>query len=438
VIGKANALQALGRTAEAHELYQALIEHYPNMVEASAETVYFAGENYRQSGRLDEARLFFESIQDPALQYRAALGLGLIFLEEKKFDVALDSFKTAEGSAERPVREEAIMHRAEVFMRLGNYASAEEALTELRSVYPYGKKADAAALMLAKLRRREGKTSEAVALLKTLIYRRSPAGEALDELEAMLLEAKDRDPDELVKLWATAGPWLLDPSRTNAVVKIAPDLRRSGKPFLDVCAWLIKYGSEEAKAAAWLMLADFRADLGDTSTALFYIKRAKVSGHSDDTARIMAKVHLARGEARKASEAILTVREIRETDLLLLIEAMQKDKYDGATVAFLEQALRKTAVSASTSVRAADILHDNGKPKPALAHYRAAVAAAPDPANRDERTAADVEWAHYRISLIAGGTEGAESLKAIRAAKNAVGRLAAAELKGAELRGKVE
>ncbi len=437
VLGKANTLQSLGRTAEAGTLYQALIEHDPKTVSASQETLYFIGENYRQAGKLRDARLYYESVKDPVIKFRALLGLGRIALEEKNPAAAVLCFTSAVPSPERTVRREAILSRAEAQLMLGKDAEARAGLEDIRNNYPYGKAYDQAVLLTAKLDRKQGKHSEALASLKTLIYRRSPSAAALDEIESIVLDMKDKDPAQFLRLWGEAGRWLLDPSRAATIVKVAAALRYSGKPFLDACAWLIKYGPEDTKAEGRLLLADFYADLGDVPTAWTYIGRTKIKGHDDDLLRVKARIYLANRDAQSASEAILSLREPVEADALRLLEAMPSLRNSDRAEAFCERILGDRTASAGTLVRFADVLYGQGKKQKALEYYRAAVAVKHGPPG-DTGGAADREWARYRTASIAGGAEGRESLAAIQSSRTAVGRFAAAELKSAGLQRKVD
>ncbi len=438
LISRAITLQALNRNEEAHKLFREMIEHDPELVRSSPETIYNLGESYRRVGKLNDARIFFELVKAPAFKYQAARGLGLIALAEKRYDDAVAAFTTAAESPERDLRREAIMNRADAYMQMGKTDEAQAALIEIKKDYPYGKQYDAALVLLARLYRTQGKYSESIALLRELILRRTPVDAALDEIEAIFNEAKDRDPDQFLKLWTTAGRWLLDPSRARSIVKIAPHLRSAGKPFLDVCFWLTKYGPEDVRSEAWLLLAQFSADLGDTASARTYLKRANPAHSSDAILRIRAKIAVASQEARNAAELIMKVQAVNEDDILLLLDAMKLLTNIGKETAFCERALQKITVSPSTAVRFADILYAAGNRQKALVYYRAAVTAKPGKAVQDAKTAADAEWAYYRISVLAKGEDVENSLKAIQAANNAIGHFAAAELKRTQLQRRIE
>jgi len=438
LIKRAITLQALNRNEEAHKLFREMIEHDPELVRSSQETMYNLGESYRRIGKLNDARIFFELVKDPAFKYRAARGLGLIALAEKRFDDAVTAFTLASESPERSLRRESIMNRADAYMQMGKNDEAQAALLEIKRNYPYGKQYDAALVLLAKLYRTQGKFNESIALLRELVLRRNPVGAALDEIESIFNEAKDRDPGQFIKLWTTAGRWLLDPSRAKSILKIAPHLRSAGKPFLDVCSWLIKYGSSDVQSEAWLLLAHFYADLGDAAAARNYLKRANPAVSSDAILRIRAKIALASKEGRYAAEWIMKIHDASEDDVLLLLDSMKLLTNIKKEATFCERIIRNKTVSLTTAVRFADILYAAGNRQKALTYYRVAVAARPEKAPKDVKNAADAEWAYYRIATIAKGEDGENSLKAIQAANNVVGRFAAAELKGAQLRRKTE
>jgi tetratricopeptide (TPR) repeat protein len=268
--------------------------------------------------------------------------------------------------------------------------------------------------------------------------RRTPAAAALDEIEALFMEAKDRDPEQFIKLWNTAGRWLLDPSRARTLVKIAPHLRPAGKPFLDVCSWLVKFGPGDAQSAALLLLAHFYADLGDVAVAQSYLKRANPADGSDEVLRIRARIALASQDGPAASASIMKLQDANEDDVLLLLDAMKLLTNVKKETVFCDRAFQKKNYSLKTTVRFADILYATGSRQKALAYYRAAVAAKRGKSLKDVNTAADADWAYYRISAIAKGEDAENSLKAIQRENNSVGRFAAAELKGSQLRRRAE
>jgi len=433
--GKANSLQALGRTAEAHELYRTLLEKDPQAINSSPETLYNLAENYRETGRLNDAQIYFNSVKDSPWLEKAQIGLGTIAVAENRLESAAKYFTAAAASSERSVRRQAILSLAEVNLRQGRTDDAERALVEIRKTLPYGSQYDAAALLLARLYKARGRYHDSISLLKELIFRRTPSAAALDELEAILLDAKDRNHDEFVRLWNEAGRWLLEPSRSTTLLTIARGLRHAGRPFIDVCSWLIKYGPEDAKAEARLLLSDFYASLGDAATAAGYMQRAKVKAGSDEGLRVKARVSLANNDVESAAAALMAINRVRVDDTLLLLDIAPRLADNEKALDFCDKAFQQAPGSAETYVRYGDLLAAAGRKGDALRYYQAAVAAPPA---AGAKPSADVEWAHYRIAALGAGNESVNALKSIETAKGTLGRLASAGLKEAAIRGKVK
>ncbi len=435
--GKANTLQSLGRTAEAHEIYRMLIGTDPQAINASPETMYNLGENYRQTGSLEEAKIYLSTVKEPQLKEKAAIGLGLIALENKDYKTAMQQFTVAAASADRHIQRQAIMHRAEAYMQTGRLDEAEASLAEIRKSHPYGAEYDTAALLLTRTYRAKGNLKGAVSLLKELIYRRTPSQAALDELDAILVETRDRE--ALLKLWTSAGRWLMEPSRSASLLKIAEGLRYSGQPFLDLSAWLIKNGSDEVRSQTRLLLADYHAERGDAATAWGYLGRARIKGENDEVLRIKVKAYLANKDQLNAARAITTLTDLQEKDLLLLLDLMRslRNKDLEQTLQFCSRTFKKEPATPLVAVRFADILYDAGRAKEALAFYQAAVANVKPGAQNRSRTA-DSDWAQYRIASLTKGETSLSALQELQSAKGSLGRLATAELKVRALKEKVD
>lgn len=436
--GIPNALQALGRTEEAFKLYLSLLKTNPMDINSSPETLYSMGESFRLSGRNPDAKIYLGSIKEPPTKFRAEVGLGQIALEERRLHDAVRHFSEASGSPERVVRRQALTLRAEAYMKLGNFDDAEATLREVRNSHPYGKTYDSVLMNLARLSTVRGRPADAVPFLKELIYRRTPMPEALDELEKIILDAKDKAPAEFLQLWKSVGRWLMDASRSAALVKIARGLRSSGRPFLDLCSWLVKYGTEETKNEGRLLLADFYAELGDGATASGYLLRARAPGRDDDVRRIAAKIALLNRDERKAAEALLSLTAPREEDVLAVIGMMQSLKDVRKAAAFCEQAFQRTPGTPAAYARFADALYDAGRTDDALRYYQAATSARQAPVAAGARNAgdADREWAFYRISRLTQGEEHTRALTTIEKGKGIAARIAAADLRENSLRTK--
>jgi len=427
-LGRANALQSLGRTAEAHDIYRVLIGTDPQAINSSQETMYNLGENYRQTGSLEEAKIYLNTVKEPQLKEKAAISLGLIALAIKDHKTAIEKFTAAAASTDRTIQRQAIMHRAEAFMQTNRLDEAEASLVEIRKNHPYGAEYDTAALMLARTYRAKGNLNEAVSLLKELIYRRTPLNAALDELDAILVET--RDSDALLKLWTSAGRWLMESSRSASLLKIAESLRYSGRPFLDLCAWLLKNGSDDVKSQTRLLLADFHAERGDAATAWGYLNRARVKNENDVILRIKVKAYLANKDQMNAARALMAVRDLQDKDLLLLLSLMRsfKNKDLEQALQFCFRTFAKESAAPLVAVRFADVLYEAGKTKEALAYYQASVADG-KPGTLNQSRTADREWAQYRIAALSRGETSLLALQELQSSKSSLGRFATAELK---------
>jgi tetratricopeptide (TPR) repeat protein len=435
--GRANTLQSLGRTAEAHDIYRVLIGTDPQAINSSPETMYNLGENYRQTGALEEAKIYLNTVKELRLKEKAAISLGLIAMATKDHKTAIQQFTAAAASTDRHIQRQAIMYRADAFMQNGRLDEAETALAEIRKSHPYGAEYDTAALMLARIYRAKGNLNGVASLLKELIYRRTPSSAALDELDAILVETRDRD--ALLKLWTSAGRWLMESSRSSSLLKIAEGLRYSGQPFLDLCAWLVKNGSDEVKSQARLLLADFHAEGGDAATAWGYLSRARVYGENDPVLRVKVKAYLANKDQLNAARAIMALRDLQDKDLLLLLDLIRSLKNKD-----LEQALHfcfwtfaKESAAPLVAVRFADVLYDAGRTKEALVYYQAAVADI-KPGTLNQSRTVDREWAQYRIAALTRGETSLLALQELQSSKGTLGRLATAELKVRALKEKVD
>lgn len=431
--GKANALHSLGMYKEANELYLTLIKKDKRYLDSAPETVYNLGENLRRLGRLLDAKIYLNSIKDPAWQPYAYTGLGLIALEEKKYSVAIKSFNEVLTVADRKLRQQTLLYLAEAHLKAGETDEAVTRLLEIRKDYAYGKEYDAALLHLARIYKGRGKSADAIGLLIELVSRRIPVSEALEELEALVIEMKGKDRAELLRIWTLSGHWLLDSTRTSSIVRIARALRGTGKPYIDISKWLIKNGSDDGKAQGRLLLADFYADMGDGGMALQYAKRARIKNFDDDAYRMFARAFSAGNEFKPAADSLMKIKELREQDLLLLINAARNLQDRAKALNYCEAVLAKPGWSSTAYVRLADLLFDLGKKQAALTYYQTAASMKLNNQGSTAQALADIEWANYRVSLLASGAKAVDALVKIQKQKSAVGRYAGAEVKGATI-----
>ena len=387
-------------------------------------------------GKPGDSVIYLKSVQDPAFSHRAALHLGRIYLDQGKLDEAVASLTAAEKSPDRQVVNEALLLRAEALQRQGKTAEMRAALTLIRTKFPYGKNYDAALLKLAQLDMKEGKAEQAASYLKELLYRRTPSREAVDGLETLLLETMQKNREEFEKLWISTGRWLMDPSRSASLLRFAQGLRTSGKPFLELCTWLVKYGSEEAKGQGRLLLADFYTGIGDAAHARGFLQQIK-GVQTDDVIRISARISLLNRDAAQSSKLIMSVKEPREEDALFLIGLTKSHMADvHAVLAFCRKIAERDSTSPAALVRFADMVFDAGKGSESLALYRRAVAKRKVPAVALQES--DREWAFYRIAALTAGEERRAALASIEKDNGTTARYAAADLRGRALQEKVK
>jgi len=429
LLGKANAVHKLGNYKKANDLYMALLARDKKFVESSQEALFNIGENFREMGRLLDAKIYLNSIKDPDLQLSAYAGLGLIAKEEKKYPAAEKYFTEVLTTKDRKLHQQALLHLATTYLAWGKQEEGLNNLLEIRRNYPYGKEYDTALLLLAKMYRNQGKPESAVPFLNELVCRRTPVPAALEEIESLLIEMKDKNNAELANVWRVAGHWLLEPSRAQSVVKIARALRHSGKIYLDICRWLIKNGSEETKAQGRLLLADFYADIGEAAIASQYAKRGKKLATEDDALRTQARVLFVNGAYQETLATLKNIKEMKEPDVQLLLDVARSLPDPGQAVVFCNNLFSKNQWSPTAQVMFADFLFDQGKKQEALGHY-AAVASLKIDNKQNSAVLADIEWACYRVSLLAPASQASDALAKIKMVKSALGRLAGADLQG--------
>lgn len=418
IFSKANALQGLGRVKEANEAYTSAVFRDSSYVQRSEETLYYFGENLRLMGRLSDARKYLSSVKDASFKDKAEISLGLIAAEESKTDEALKHFRSALLSRDRQVKRRALFNLAEAQTKAGRVDEAKVNLEEIRYKYPYSREYDEVILRLSKLYSKEGKFSGAVSLLKELVFRPSPLREALDEFEAIILDVKGKDTAQFLDLWKSVGPWLLDSSREQFLLKIAEALKNTGRPFLEISVWLSKYGSEAAKTKSLAALASFYAEMGNTNTANEYLRRIKImKGSGDEILRAEAKIFYAGKDFRSASERLLSIKKIEQGDLNLLGDTLTSAKDVKKAITLYEKAIKETGGNSDVYIRLADILYELGKKTDALNYYRLALNKGP--AN---------EWALYRIGTLSDGDEVEEMFKKVGKGNSVLSNLASARL----------
>jgi tetratricopeptide (TPR) repeat protein len=424
--GKANTLHSMGKIREAHEVYIAMLDKDRGYIESSQETVYNIGENLRLMGEFSAARIYLSSITAQPWKCKACRSLGLIEMEEKHFDIAVKFFRSALQSHERQLNSQVLLNLADVYVKQGRQEDAKTTLLQIRNQYPYSKEYDEALLMLSQLYNKEGNHNAAIPLIKELVFRQSPNQKALDEFEAIILEAEEKDREEFLGLWKTIGCWLLQPPRSQSLLRIARGLKGSGKPYLEVCTWLSKYGSGDAQIESNLLLSNFYADIGDAATAMKYFLRIGITNSSDEILRVRAKIHLANKEYLKAAKVILGIAKLHQDDLVFLADLLESVRNDRKIMEFFERAVNKSDVPPWVYVKLADALYEMGEKSDALKYYKAAVS---QYKQSPEVKSDDLVWALYRISVLSSVDDSKDALKNIQKSDDVIGRFSGLLLK---------
>ncbi len=413
VFGKASILQRLGMVKEANGLYATGIEQYRNYLQGSDESRYYLGENLRSMGKLSEAKEYLLSLKGSPYEYEAELSLGMIATGESETENAIKHFHAALLSTNRDIRRHALLNLARAHIINGNVNEAKLSLEEIRYKHFYGDEYDEAILKLSEIYRMEGKFDAAASLLKELVMRPSPLREALDGLEAILQDVKERDMPQFIHLWKSVGPWLLESSREPFLLNIAGALKDTGKPFLEVTLWLLKHGSTETKMRSLKALADFYAVIGDTKIARVYIERLrKAYGTTDEILRMEAEIFYEDRDFRSLAEKIMAIKRIKQEDLRLFMDTFTSAKDVEKAIIFYEKTLKKLRGEAEIYNKLADVLYELHRNNDSLHYYKLALQS--DPIN---------EWALYRIGSL-DGTGGKEILKKISNGDSAISNLA--------------
>ncbi len=427
--GKADALQAMGRVREAHEQYLDLINKDKGF-EKSQLNLYNIGENFRLMNKLSFAKVYLALVKDYPLKYNAELSSGLIAVDEGLNDKATKHFELALQSPDRTIKRKSLLYLSEVLMKTGKTQEAKTKLIEIRHKYPYGKDYDKALLRLSGIYKNEGGFNDAASVLRELVFRKNPEKAALDEFEVLLLAARDKDNNDFIRLWKAVGQWLLEPSRSDFILKIVKDLKPSGKPYLDVCKWLHKHGSGEAKMQGSLLLAEFYAEMGDIATSSKYIQNVKATTQNDDMNRINARLFHLKGEHEKALSALWQIKNLNDQDIGLFINVSSQIsptvKNHQNLANFLENAIKNIDDKPKFNIDLADVFYQLGKGQDALRQYKAAITI-----NEKSKSLStkDTDWCLYRISMLSAKNESDESAKGLQKGKESVNRFAGAKSK---------
>ncbi|MFN3395586.1 MAG: tetratricopeptide repeat protein [Thermodesulfovibrionales bacterium] len=409
--GRAKSLQAAGKTEEAYETFMKALLTDKDFLKSSEETLYRLGENLMMVKRYEEAKQYLKLIRDAFIKTKAELLLGIISSEQKRYDEALRYLNSVLNSGNltqgnrlifrnviRDIKRRALYQIAMIYIDLGKKKEAEEKLLDIRLHYPYGECYERAILSLARLYRESGHIDKAMPLLKELAFRRSPGREVIDEFESIILSATENK-EGLIKLWDSIGHWLLEPSRSEKLIKVAEALRGTGAPFVKLITWLKKYGDNNAREKAGLLLASFYADYGDSIRAEESLKslKTKAVSKSDDVYRIRSKVSLLNGNLKDAINSFLSIREFNSEDINLIASMIDSVRHKNSNdLKRLLDRYERLIDKGDTAdhVRLADVLYSLSRKDDALLYYRKVISEKKGPVND-----ADRDWASYRILI---------------------------------------
>ncbi len=395
ILGKANIYQSMGRVEDARKLYMSVISA-KEYIQSSPETLYNLAENFRMSGNLSDAKVFYNAIQDKFVKLKAYIGLGLISMSEAKYDEAIKYFGLSSESPDRKTRVKAFINLSDAYLKIGRNDEAKKILMDIQKHYYYSKDYDLAILRLVKILKKEGNFEGAINYLKEISTKKSPPKEAIDEFESIILESMSSNSEEFLKLWNTFGRLILDPKRSKSLIQIAEALRSSGKPFLELCTWLSNNGTSDVKARCYFLLADFYADIGDVRKASVNIKYVK--GKSDEILRVKAKILREKKDYQKAMDTLLSIKELHPNDIVFFAELLESSKDMKKSVDFCEDALKKIGAPLKVYIKLADTLYRMGRESDALKFYQ--IVASLKPETRKDLTSEDAGWTYYMVSKL--------------------------------------
>ncbi len=431
-----NALQKLGEVGEAGKVYARAMLADKTYPRSSHETYYLMSENMRMSGDLIGAKRQLSFIDSGPYQDNASISLGLIAMNESDTREAVRKFMSASRSRDHTVKVQALFHLSLAHIKEGKFNEAASYLEQIRHNHIDSKMYKDTLLVLSKLYKKQGKVKESVSLLKELVYGKQPPGEAFAELEAIVLDTQEHSSQEelsLVPLWREVGQWLIDETREEFLFKVAKRLRFEGKPFMDLCLWLVNNASQQGRGKAAIDLADYYIGIGNGEMSRHYIDIAKkIMEPGDGMSRVEAKILRAQGEQMAALKKIMTIKEIIKTDLDMMgsiiygINTPESQDVREA-IAFYEKILNGSDWDAENYAMLADILYANNGRSKALKYYRIAHNKNPDD-----------EWATYRVGRNTVMPESGDMFRRLQEEENLFGRLAKSKLMEIALVNKVK
>ena len=436
LFGMADALQKLEMVEDAKKAYDEALLMDKTYLKSSPETCFLIGENMRMSGDVTNAKRHLSQIEFGHFKDSATISLGLIAMEESNTQEAVRQFKSAAQSRDPKIKVQALFNLSLAYLKEGKFKEATSSLEEIRHNHIDSNMYKDTLLVLSKIYKKGGRLKESVSLLKELVYGKQPPEDAFVALEEIVLEAGERSSQDgltFVKLWNEVGQWLVDDTREEFLLKVAKRLRHEGKPFIDLCSWLVDNASQRARGKAAVDLADYYIGIGNAEMSRNYMDIAKESREAGDAViRAEAKILRSEGNQTAALKQIMLVKEIENSDLDLLGNIISdindpELKEVQRAIAFYEKTINASEWDTENYIALADILYANNNRSKSLKYYRIASEKSPDN-----------EWAMYRVARDTDMPEAEDMFSRLQKGNNLIGRLAKSKLMEMALMNKVK
>jgi tetratricopeptide (TPR) repeat protein len=402
--GKANAMQMTGMTKEAVDAYKIARDADREYLLKSQESLYYYGESLMQRGKYKGAVTILTLVKDQPYKDMANITLGMVKMKEKNPSRAVDFFKEAAKSEDNRIKGIAWLNIAQAEIVSKKLPEAEKSINmALKSFSALPRDADAAKLILSDIYRGQGKYEDSVKTLREIIAARRFSDDAIERMGAIFQEMLEKDPKSFVKLWDASSSYLVDRRKEDFLIKTAGALKGSGKPYMDLVTWLVKYGSDPVKIKYINELVKLYAGLGDIKNAWKYLALLKKAvGENDDIHRLEADLYYLDNQPRQALGKIFLIKKLKKEDLAMIRVTVSASEYQEQTVTFYDKAVQELGGDVEDYLKLADLYIGAGKKAEGLQYYRKAVNA--DPKN---------EWALFQLAALGEASESEKSLQAL-------------------------
>ncbi len=435
MFGLANCLQKMGKTDEARDAYVQALKADRAFAATSPETTYLMGENMFMTGNLEGAKKQLLPIDFGPYKDKAAITLGIIAMKEANMDEAFRNLRAASRTLDKTISAEALFNLSLALIKDGRFQDAANTLEEIRHRHMESRFYKDTLLVLSKLMAREGKTKNALYMLKELIYGKQPPAEAFNEIEKIILASDMKGTEEglsTVEIWKEVGQWMVDERREDFLVKVAEKLRHNGRPFITLCDWLIENASARSRGHAALGLADYYISIGNADMSESYITIAsKALDPGDAILRVAARIDESRGMIPETLQKIVQIHEPDSDDIRFLADVLMDYKEWSsepvmAAIQYFEDIVRTAGCDAETCLSLADITYASGMDEKALYYYD--MVYRKDPENA---------WALYRLGRGKKRPESENLYTQLRKEDNLFGEIARSKLMEMSLDDKV-